>query len=266
MTKDTNGHEEMEVVWSGEPIRLHRDWGGTFWRGHLDTLQLPGRHLHPARREAALEILNAQAKLKELRETLAGREAQKAQLYEQQTATAAELVEFNATTELIQMRDIPRAEAAERDAWLIWSGTYYRTIAEQVEYVQKRRQGAVEAAQRSADALLRDLSELRLLNDLQDGVGLHEPDQSDQNVRQAAFNRSERGQSIARIAVGHQLEGFQGRQLGVLDLISEYERALTPEPPPEMVPEPEPATTSPYERNDGYEARKSVDPGLQSAS
>jgi hypothetical protein len=132
------------------------------------------------------------------------------------------------------------AEQALRDAWEAFSAVFWGARGETREYVLRQLPGALASAQASVEAALGDLRHLQELNDVFDGAAVIHADENDPEVARARFERWDRGAAIATIAGGTDL-GSQGRVYGLLELVGEYARALTP-PPVEPEPEIEPET------------------------
>jgi hypothetical protein len=82
-TQQTEKHLEEDdqlADWESEPITLTRSFGDHYWLGLLSTVRLPGRHVHPAVRKAAKQIVAAQAELDQLQRKLAARPGERDEL------------------------------------------------------------------------------------------------------------------------------------------------------------------------------------------
>jgi hypothetical protein len=128
-TDEKTPGREAAGIWEGEPLALYREWGDRLlhgWIGH--NVRLPGRHVHPAVRQAAERVRSAQAERDELAQELAARAGEKAQLAHrlaqesgraagpERVKAARQLTEFEAESNLIAAL-LPGAEQAVYAAW-----------------------------------------------------------------------------------------------------------------------------------------------------
>lgn len=216
-----------EEIWEGEPITLNRGFGDHYWLGLLSTVRLPGRHVHPAVREAAEEVQAALAELDQLQRRLAARPGERDELMRasrQLSDRAERLQRFESETAYLEKFDIPEAEQALQGAWENFSASLSVFHVEWQNYLASVRSRAAEEAGKAVESAVAALQELQLIDDLawREGIAHNRPETPDEI--KANFERSQRRSSLAMHLNGED-RGSEGRQYGLLELILEYQHA-----------------------------------------
>ena len=223
-------NEDQPVVWAGEPLQLNRDGiGDNFWLGLVSTITLPGKHVHPAVRGAAEQILGALDELDQLRRKLAARPGERDELMRssrQLSDRAKRLQEFDSETEYLKSFDVPEAEAALFASWESFAGSLQLDGAKWDEYLYPTGLRVVEEGVALLEAGIAKLAEAQLIDKLIGRVGIYHIDRNSAAAAEATMDRSYRDQSLGLI-VGGQDMGQEGPRYGVIPLLLQYRSAFS---------------------------------------
>ena len=233
------GQEREQSSWVGERITL--TWNDLQVPGGLtSTVHLPSRHVHPTVRAAGEEVMSAQAKADGLRQRVADRKSVGLQELmaeldgeSDEEAAGRRLTDFESTTKVLERR-ISAADVAVREAWQGLAGSVHANAGAWNEYLYTAAAEALQTPLGTIWQLPEWLGELVLIDNLLAREGIIQPAGE---AKPAAFKRSERTNSVEGILSG---ESRAGRQMGLLELVKEYEQALSkPVPVVEVKAEPE---------------------------
>jgi hypothetical protein len=217
-------------VWEGEPLRLNRDGiGDNFWLGLVSNVTLPGKHVHPAVRESAEQVLGAQAELEQLRRKLAARAGEREQLMRtsrREADRASILQHFDSETEYLASFDVPEAEAGLYAAWESFAASLSLYGAKWDEYLYPTGLRVAEEAVALLEQGLAKLAEAQLIDQLIVRTGIYHPDRSTPAAIEAAQDRWYRDASLATITGGQDM-GAEGPRYGVIPLLLQYRSAFT---------------------------------------
>jgi hypothetical protein len=222
--------EDQPEVWEGEPLQLNRDGiGDNFWLGLVSNITLPGKHVHPAIRGSAEQVLGAQAELDQLRRKLAARPGEREELMRasrQLSDRAIRLREFDSETEYLKSFDVPEAESGLFAAWESFAASLQLYGAKWDEYLYSTGLRVVEEGVALLEAGIAKLAEAQLIDQLIGRVGIYHIDRNSPAAAAATQERYYRDASLGTITGGQDL-GAEGPRFGLIPLLLEYRGAFT---------------------------------------
>jgi hypothetical protein len=237
--------DDGQATWEGEPLTLVREFGDRLHHGWIPTtVYLPGTHVHPAVRQAAEQVLAAQAERVKLGQEIAARVPERDQLTQElavdarnsgpgRVAAAHRLKDFDTETELLSIL-IPGADLAVRDAWDSLSAALAAYGGEWDAYLHLRGAEAVEALSEAVQTLQSALREVRLIDGLLAREGIVHQNPTTPGEIAVQFGRGQRSRWIETLYGGED-RGREGWHSGLFEIVASYRDALIPPPP---TPEP----------------------------